>query len=145
MGQAAAIYSFLRALGLAVGVAICGTTLENCLRNELSERNLPTSIANNIAGYIVTLNHLPVSQHSFASAVRLAIASAHKNVYELIAGVVGFAFLLTLGLKSADMNQSLASKHLLEKQPEKARPEHRDLEADQVQEIEQAERSGSVQ
>lgn len=135
VGQAAAIYSFMRSMGLAVGVAICGTALENCLRNQLADHHLPKSIAENIAGYILTLNSLLASQHAFATAVRLAVASAHKNVYELITAVVGVAFLLILGIQPADMNQRLASKHLLEKQKGSAGPEQQDLEANQMRAV----------
>lgn len=112
-------YSFARALGLAVGVSITGTAIQNLLKHWLANADLPTVIAENITNYILTLNNLPPSQQSFQAAVRLAIAKAHRNLSEINLGITVLALVLMLGLRKGDMDRELVSKQRVEKRSEK--------------------------
>jgi hypothetical protein len=97
-----------------VGVSLCGTVIQNRLSHWLAVGHLPKAIASDLEAYIVTLNHLPASQNVFASALRLAIAQAHRNFAEVAVAITLFASLLVIGVKQADMNKRLASTHLID-------------------------------
>jgi len=109
-------YSFLRGLGLAVGVSLAGTILQNRLHYWLIVEQLPPHIAEDIIGYIMILNTLPESEYT--AAVRLAIARSHRNLCEASLGYTALGLLLMLKLRKGDMNKALASKQRIEKKEE---------------------------
>jgi len=97
MSHAAAMYTFLRELGLSCGVGIGGTIFQNSLRHWLTEAHLPVDIALNIEAYVGQLNAMPPSH--YVTSVRVAIASANKNVFEVCLAFAGLALLLVVGVK----------------------------------------------
>lgn len=107
-------HSLMRALGLAVGVSINGTIFQNRLSYWLKQSDLPHDIALDIFGYIRVLNN---NSHAPGTiAIRLAIAKALRNGFEIATGLSGVGLLLILVVKHADMNKDIASKHVLQRQ-----------------------------
>lgn len=51
-GRAAAMYAFMRTLGMAIGVAIGGTVFQNLMIKKLNELGLPDDIAHNSEVYV---------------------------------------------------------------------------------------------
>lgn len=129
-------YSFTRGLGLAVGVSIAGTILQNRMKFWLKSADLPVAIAEDITGYIVTLNSLPQSEQDFAGAVRLAIARSYRNLSEVSLGVACLGLLTTFALRKGDMDQALASRQQVERGSEKqAGIEMGEIRADSATEV----------
>lgn len=54
-GRAAAMYAFMRTLGMSIGVAVGGAVFQNVMSNKLEDLGLPTSIAHDSEAYIQTL------------------------------------------------------------------------------------------
>jgi len=108
MSHAAAMYTFLRELGLSCGVGIGGTILQNSLRHWLGEAQLPVDIALNIEAYVEQLNVMPPSH--YVTSVRVAIASANKNVFEVCLAFAGLALLLVIGVKQVAKTSRPASE-----------------------------------
>ncbi|GAW21084.1 hypothetical protein ANO14919_105970 [Xylariales sp. No.14919] len=112
-GAAAAMYIFIRQLGIAIGVGIGATTFQNVLKLKLSWDGLPTEIADNADTYIPTLHALP------EGPVKDAIYDAYKFGFQIIfatwLGVSVFVlFLCLVFIRHADMNRKLISEHHLD-------------------------------
>ncbi len=54
-GRAAAMYAFMRTLGMAIGVAIGGTVFQNVMNKKLDKLGLPADIAHNAEAYVKKL------------------------------------------------------------------------------------------
>ncbi len=54
-GRAAAMYAFMRTLGMSIGVAVGGTVFQNVMINKLDTLGMPHSIAHNSEAYVRTL------------------------------------------------------------------------------------------
>jgi hypothetical protein len=54
-GRAAAMYAFMRTLGMSIGVAIGGTAFQNAMSNKLDRLGLPESIGHNAEAFVKTL------------------------------------------------------------------------------------------
>jgi hypothetical protein len=55
---AAAMYSFLRALGMALGVGLGSSIFQNVIKAKLVDYGLSASIANNAEAYVQVLHHM---------------------------------------------------------------------------------------
>lgn len=59
MGAAAATYTFLRQIGMAIGVGIGGTVFQNAMALKLSWEGLETNIAKHSEVFIAELKQMP--------------------------------------------------------------------------------------
>ena len=75
-GRAAAMYAFMRTLGMSIGVAIGGTTFQNVMIKKLDELGLPESIAHNSEAYVVKM-----AQMDPADPVRIGSLRACKYIF----------------------------------------------------------------
>lgn len=67
-GRAAAMYAFMRTLGMSIGVAVGGTVFQNVMINKLKELELPISIAHNSEAFVQTLSRMdPLDPKRIAS------------------------------------------------------------------------------
>lgn len=57
-GRAAAMYAFMRSLGMSIGVAVGGTVFQNVMSNKLDELDLPRSIAHNSEAFVKVMYHM---------------------------------------------------------------------------------------
>ncbi|KAI0859320.1 major facilitator superfamily transporter [Xylaria cubensis] len=112
-GAAAAMYIFVRQLGIAVGVGIGATTFQNVLKLKLGWDGLPTEIADHADTYLPTLHSLP------EGPARDAIYDAYKFGFQIVFATwlaisVLILFLCLVFIKHADMNRKLMSEHHLD-------------------------------
>lgn len=54
-GRAAAMYAFMRTLGMSIGVAVGGTVFQNVMKSKLDELGLPRSIAHDSEAFVKTM------------------------------------------------------------------------------------------
>lgn len=110
---AAAMYAFLRSLGMAVGVGVGGSIFQNVMKIKLLQFGLPVEIARNAEGYIAVLHTLPADS-VMKSQVLESYVYGLKGVYGLYCGMAGFASILSLAIRHFDLNKELESEHKLE-------------------------------
>jgi MFS family permease len=72
-GRAAAMYAFMRTLGMSIGVAVGGTVFQNVMRGKLEDLDLPVSIAKEAEGFVHTVSLLDPKDPK-----RIAVVSACK-------------------------------------------------------------------
>ncbi|KAH8695198.1 major facilitator superfamily domain-containing protein [Talaromyces proteolyticus] len=111
---AASMYAFFRSVGMCMGVAICGTVLQNQLRHQLEIRQLPLDIANDAQAFIFSSNTSSLSA-SYLRDIYEAYIESLKTVFETLLGVAGFGIIISLFMKPVDMNKQLATAHVLRK------------------------------
>jgi MFS family permease len=85
-GSAAAMYTFTRSLGMAIGVPLSGTVFENLMSNRLENLGLNSSIAKNAESYIATLRHLDLTSPRAAELVRSAYMHGFWGVFVVMTG-----------------------------------------------------------
>ncbi|KAK0725144.1 major facilitator superfamily domain-containing protein [Lasiosphaeris hirsuta] len=111
-GRAAAMYAFMRTLGMSFGVAIGGTVFQNVMSGELDRLGLPDSIAHESEAFVQTMIALPATDPTRISALEAYVKGFH-GVYWTITGVACVAFVLSLAIRRHSMNKTLASKFVL--------------------------------
>ncbi|KAI1170590.1 major facilitator superfamily transporter [Nemania sp. FL0916] len=112
-GAAAAMYIFVRQLGIAIGVGIGATEFQNVLKMKLRWDGLPTEIADVADTYITTLHGTPDSP--FKDAVYDAYKFGFQIVFATwLAISVVILFLTLVFIKHADMDKKLISEHTLD-------------------------------
>ncbi|KAL4862189.1 hypothetical protein BDV12DRAFT_179117 [Aspergillus spectabilis] len=112
---AVGMFSFFRAMGQAVGVAIGGVVFQNQMyHNLLKYESLASRAAEysqDAAGLVEVIRAMP------AGAEKLALQTAYTDslriVYAVGCAVCGVAFLLSLGTEGYDLNRALESKQTL--------------------------------
>jgi len=57
-GRAAAMYAFMRTLGMSFGVAVGGSTFQNVMSSKLGELGLPESIAYDAEAFVKTMSSM---------------------------------------------------------------------------------------
>lgn len=118
-GRAAAMYAFMRTLGMTLGVAIGGTIFQNLMKQKLRELGLDEAIAKNAEGFIrETLRNLPANDPLLTSALK-AYAHGFRGVFIGQTTIAGFALVASLAIKHFSMDKILESKFSLQKYPEK--------------------------
>lgn len=55
-GRAAAMYAFMRTMGMSIGVAVGGTVFQNVMSSKLDDLGLPRSIAQNSEAFVTTMS-----------------------------------------------------------------------------------------
>ncbi len=109
---AAAMYSFLRCFGTAIGVGIGGSIFQNVMKTKLTQLGLDTSIARRAESYIFELHSMPPSPYK--TQVLEAYVYGLHGVYGGFCGIAGLAGLISLFVKHFDMNRHLESEHKLQ-------------------------------
>ncbi|KAI0198799.1 hypothetical protein F4808DRAFT_245684 [Astrocystis sublimbata] len=112
-GAAAAMYIFVRQLGIAVGVGIGATTFQNVLKLKLGWEGLPTEIGDHADTYLPTLHRLPEGH------VKDTIYDAYKLGFQIVFATwlaisVVILVLCVVFIKHADMDRKLMSEHHLD-------------------------------
>jgi predicted MFS family arabinose efflux permease len=113
VASATALFTFMRGLGLCLGVAIGGAVFQNRLAVYLSDAGLPKVIATIAESYITELVSMPTTSNQ-RIAVTQAYTEAFHSLFEVMTGISGFGFILSFTLRSASMDKILASAHELQ-------------------------------
>jgi EmrB/QacA subfamily drug resistance transporter len=113
-GRAAAMYAFMRSIGMCVGVAVGGTTFQNVMINKLDQLALPADIARDAEAFIETLKTLNPTASLRLGALEGYVHGLH-GVFWLMTGLACAGLFLSLFIRSHSMNKLLKSEYALEK------------------------------
>jgi hypothetical protein len=108
---AAATYLFMRQFGMAIGVGVGSSVLQNVMKQKAKELGLPGEIATNAEGLIATL-HTQTDLALRGEILKVYVAGLH-GVYVLLTAMAAVGFLLSLLIKGVSLDQVLVSKHRL--------------------------------
>ncbi|KAK3377091.1 major facilitator superfamily domain-containing protein, partial [Lasiosphaeria ovina] len=108
-GRAAAMYAFMRTLGMSIGVAVGGTVFQNVMVLKLDELGLPESIAHESEAFVPTMAAMSPTDPTRIGALQAYVQGFH-GVYWTITGAACAAFLLSLLIKRHSMDKMLESK-----------------------------------
>ncbi|KAK4040810.1 major facilitator superfamily domain-containing protein [Parachaetomium inaequale] len=111
-GRAAAMYAFMRGLGMSIGVAVGGTVFQNVMSSKLGELGLPKSIAPNSEAFVHELSRMDPADPTRLAAIEAYLAGFH-GVYWTITAAAIASFLISLVIKRHSMDKSLASGYTL--------------------------------
>lgn len=115
VGYAAAMYTFTRTFGMCIGVAIGGVVFQNEFKKHLGELQLPTQVADDAQGFMISLKALPRNSSEYQAYI-LAYADAFKVVFEVLTAVAGLGAILSLLIKEYTMDKKLDSEHVLRRE-----------------------------
>ncbi|KAK3385336.1 major facilitator superfamily domain-containing protein, partial [Podospora didyma] len=108
-GRAAAMYAFMRTLGMSIGVAVGGTVFQNVMMLKLDNLGLPESIAHESEGFVETMRAM-----SPADPVRIGALKAYVHGFHgvgwTITGAAVAGFVISLVIKRHSMDKELESK-----------------------------------
>jgi MFS family permease len=112
-GRAAAMYTFARQFGMAIGVGIGATIFQNVMKLKLRWEGLPTEIAEQAEAYIPTLHSLPDGPQ------RDVLYDAYKFGFQIVFAVfvalsVIMLFLCLMFLQQVNMDRKLDTEHKLD-------------------------------
>lgn len=129
-GRAAAMYAFMRTVGMSIGVAIGGTTFQNVMIKKLNELGLPEAIAHDSEAYVVEMAHMdptdpirigslqacecspPPSRLPEHQLTALDVHGFH-GVFWVVTGVSLVGFVISFGVKRHSRDKVLESKFIL--------------------------------
>lgn len=114
VAYAAATYTFVRTIGMCVGVAIGGSIFQNALSNNLDDLALPTSVANNAEAFVAILNTLDIDSPLHQAYV-IAYSESFKQVFIAMTAVVGVGGLSSLFIQEFTLDKKLESTHVIRK------------------------------
>ncbi|KAG4025220.1 hypothetical protein MFRU_063g00100 [Monilinia fructicola] len=110
---AAAMYTFMRSFGQAVGVAIGGVIFQSQFRNKLSSYSSLasnyTELANDASGLVQVIRGLPDDDPEKLMIIH-AYADALKVLWAVMAGLAGVAGLLSLGTEELSLEVKLGGE-----------------------------------
>ncbi|KAI0021923.1 major facilitator superfamily transporter [Xylariomycetidae sp. FL0641] len=113
-GAAAAMYGFLRQLGMALGVGVGGSAFQNALRAALRRRGLPGAAIARDAEAFVRDGLAPLADGDPAKdALRRAYREGLRGVFAVYLAVALLAGLLSLAIRHADLPAETRTLHRL--------------------------------
>ncbi|KAK3997976.1 major facilitator superfamily domain-containing protein [Cladorrhinum sp. PSN332] len=112
-GRAAAMYAFMRTLGMSIGVAVGGTVFQNLMVSKLKDLGLPEEIAHDSEAFVVKMAQMDPQDPVRIGALEAYVAGFH-GVYWTIFGASVAALLASLIIKRYSMDKLLESKFVLE-------------------------------
>ena len=111
-GRAAAMYSFMRSLGMTIGVAVGGTTFQNVMVLKLNELSLPSTIAKNAEMFIEQLKSMEPTDPTRIGALEAYIYGL-RGVFWLITSIALVGFAMSTMIRKHSMDKMLESKFVL--------------------------------
>lgn len=114
-GRAAAMYAFMRSLGMAIGVAVSGSVFQNLMKMKLRELGLETDIARNAEAYVAVLRRLEVTDPAAAGYVLSAYLRGFWGIFVLMTGLSGLGLVMSLCVQHKIMGTRLDSQYTLDR------------------------------
>ncbi|OAX81369.1 hypothetical protein ACJ72_04291 [Emergomyces africanus] len=111
VAHAVMMYSFLRAVGAALGVGMGGAVFQNAMSFKLSDLGLPTKISKNADAYIETLHSLPANS-PFKIGVIQCYVKGIQGVFAVMIGFSGFAVFLCFLITKHSMDKDFESDNV---------------------------------
>ncbi|KAK7997201.1 hypothetical protein PG989_005241 [Apiospora arundinis] len=112
-GRAAAMYAFMRTLGMSIGVAVGGTVFQNFMSAKLDDLGLPERIAHEAEAYVAELDRMPAASPVRTGAVQ-AYIHGFRGVFWIMTGMACVGFLASLLIKHHSMDKILESRFMLD-------------------------------
>ncbi|KAK1966783.1 MFS general substrate transporter [Colletotrichum sublineola] len=109
--RAAAMYAFLRQLGMAVGVGVGGSVFQNVMLVKLEELGMLAAASHGGTINAITAIASASNDAELRSKVLDAYVYGLRGVYGLYVGLSGAALLMSLLIKGVSMNRELQSDH----------------------------------
>jgi hypothetical protein len=116
VAYAVAMYTFLRSVGMSLGVSIGGTVFQNVMSLKLHNLGLPTEIAKQSESFLAVLKTLPTNS-TFKLGILQSYAKGTQGVFAVMTALSGVGMLLSFLIAKHSMHQHLQSDHVLEKTP----------------------------
>lgn len=110
--HAICMYSFMRSLGLCLGVILGGTAFQNFFRMRLDSLGLPVDIASNVEAFVPTLQNLPDSSPT-KMVLREVYAWALERLFITTAAVSGLGGILSSFIKHGSIDISGRIDHTM--------------------------------
>ncbi|KAI8710824.1 hypothetical protein NCS52_01525000 [Fusarium sp. LHS14.1] len=111
---AAAMYTFTRQFGMALGVGIGGSAFQNAMSLKLRQMDLPTELAKDSEAYVTELHKL-ADGSTLKGQILEAYVFGFRGVYLFFTCISGLAFLLSLLMKHFDMDGEVDEQHGLDR------------------------------
>lgn len=111
VAYASGMYTFMRSLGLCLGVSLGGTIFQNMLSHRLHHLGLPLSIALNAEGYEQVLKAMAPSPEK--TQILQAYAWAFKMLFATMTGISGLGLVLGFLIGRKTLDRALESEHRL--------------------------------
>ncbi|PMD19338.1 MFS general substrate transporter, partial [Hyaloscypha hepaticicola] len=112
-GRAACMYSFVRSMGMSIGVAVGSTVFQNVMSSKLTSLGLPTSIAHASEGFVAVMKTMAADDPVRVGALEAYVHGFH-GVFIIMACVSGSALCASLFVKAFSMDKSLESDFKLQ-------------------------------
>jgi hypothetical protein len=112
-GRAAAMYAFMRTLGMTVGVAVGGTTFQNVMSHKLHELGLPDAIAKNAEAFVFRLWYLQDNDPVRIGSLQSYIEGFH-GVFWVMTGTAVAGLVASLFIKRHSMDKPLETHFTLQ-------------------------------
>ena len=111
--QAAAMYTFLRSFGLALGVGIGGSVFQNVAKIRLQDFDLPSTIAQNVEVYAEILREGVSLDAEQARKIIEAFSYGITGVYGVMCGIAGIGLVASFFIGHFDLDKALMTEHKL--------------------------------
>lgn len=112
-GAAAACYAAARTLGMAVGVAVGGTTFQNAMAARLRAEGLPAAIARNAEAFAARRLPRLAPADPLRAAALDAYVQGFRAVFWVLTGAAVAGFLVSLLIRHHSMDKALESDFVL--------------------------------
>lgn len=109
--HAMSMYSFMRSLGLCLGVSLGGTILQNLLRTRLMAKGLDVAIAQRTEGFAYILKSMPDGTDK--TMIVAAYAWSFQMLFATLCGISALGLVVACFIRAHSLDQSLASEHRL--------------------------------
>ncbi|KAI9773732.1 MAG: hypothetical protein M1839_002030 [Geoglossum umbratile] len=110
---AAAMFTFMRGLGVCIAVAVGGSVFQNTLSSQLSSAGLNSSMARNATAYVIELSKKPDGPDK--SKILHAYGGAFAAVFEVLAGIALLGAVISLLIEPHSTNKESDTAHVLRK------------------------------
>ena len=111
-GRAAAMYAFMRTLGMSIGVAVGGTVFQNVMSNRLRDYGLSVEIAREAEAIVPQVAALPPTEPVRAHVLDCYVQGFH-GVFWVMTGIAAFGMLAGFCIKSHSMDKTLESQFVI--------------------------------
>ncbi|OIW27919.1 MFS general substrate transporter [Coniochaeta ligniaria NRRL 30616] len=113
MASVAAMYVFMRSLGMSIGVAVGGTTFQNVMSHKLHKLGIPDAIAKNAEAFVHELWELPPTDPVRVGALQAYVQGFH-GVFWVITGTTLAGLVISLFIRHHSMDKPLESNFVLQ-------------------------------
>ncbi|KAB5583489.1 major facilitator superfamily transporter [Coniochaeta sp. 2T2.1] len=112
-GRAAAMYAFMRTMGMCIGVAVGGTTFQNVMADKLHQLGLPDAIAKNAEAFVHRLWTLEPTDPVRIGSLEAYVHGFHA-VFWVMTGIALAGLLVSFFIRRHSMDKPLESNFVLD-------------------------------